>query len=83
MAGFTTLEEASGVLEVKADELHVLDGVVGTGVGHSSDKTSFLIHLFVRSEEDVERTRRAAESILGQARFEVIVPGEITAFDSG
>ena len=83
MAGFTTLEEASDTLEQKVDELQVLEGVVGTGVGHSSDGTTFLIHLFVRSEEDVDRTKRAAGSILGQSPFEVIVSGEITALDSG
>jgi hypothetical protein len=42
-----------------------------------------VIHLFVRSEEDFEAIERAAASTLGESRFEVIVSGEITAFDSG
>lgn len=83
MVGFATPEEASAVLDQKADELQVLDAVVGTGVGHSSDEANFVIHLFVRSEEDVARVEQAAASMLGGSRFEVIVSGEITAFDSG
>ena len=83
MAGFPTIEEASDVLEEKASELQGLDGVVGTGIGQSRDGVTFLIHLFVRSEQDTEGVEQAAASMLGESCFEVIVSGEITAFDSG
>ena len=83
MAGFPTAEEASDVLEEKASELQGLDGLVGAGVGKSRDGATFVIHLFVRSEQDIEGVEQAAASMLGESRFEVIVSGEITAFDSG
>jgi hypothetical protein len=57
--------------------------LVGTGVGKSRDGVTFVIHLFVRSEEDIEGVEQAAASMLGVSSFEVIVSGEVTAFDSG
>lgn len=82
MPGFSTADEASQALEANSSELATLPGVVGTAVGRSRNDKDYVVHIFVRSEEDVGSTKQAAAKTLGESRSEVIVSGELTAFDS-
>jgi len=82
MSGFATAKDASQALEASSQELAAIPGVVGTAVGRSKNDEDHVVHIFVRSEEDVDPTERAAVSLLGESRSEVIVSGELTAFDS-
>lgn len=82
MPGFATAQDASLALEASSQELADIPGVVGTAVGRSSNDENFVVHIFVRSEGDVDSTKQAAAKTLGESRSEVIVSGELTAFDS-
>jgi len=82
MPGFATANDASQALEANSQELTAIPGVVGTAVGRSTNDEDYVVHIFVRSEEDVDPTERAAARTLGESRSEVIVSGELTAFDS-
>jgi heme-degrading monooxygenase HmoA len=81
MPGFATANDASQALEASSQELAAIPGVVGTAVGRSKKDEDYVVHIFVRSEEDVDSTERAATRTLGESRSEVIVSGELTAFD--
>jgi hypothetical protein len=80
MPGFATANDASQALEASSKELAAIPGVVGTAVGRSKNE-DYVVHIFVRSEEDVDSTKQAATRTLGESRSEVIVSGELTAFD--
>lgn len=82
MPGFATVDDASQALETSSQELAAIPGVVGTAVGRSKNDEDYVVHIFVRSEDDVDPTERAAAKSLGESRSEVIVSGELTAFDS-
>ena len=82
MPGFATADDASQALETSSQELAAIPGVVGTAVGRSKNDKDYVVHIFVRSEEDVDPTKQAAARMLGESRAEVIVSGELTAFDS-
>lgn len=82
MPGFATANDATQALEASSKELSAIPGVVGTAVGRATNDEAFVVHIFVRSEEDVDSTEQAAASLLGESRCEVIVSGELTAFDS-
>ncbi|HZK50017.1 MAG TPA: hypothetical protein VFD47_00435 [Actinomycetota bacterium] len=82
MPGFATADDASQALETSSQELAAIPGVVGTAVGRSKNDEDYVVHIFVRSEEDVDPTKQAAARALGESRAEVIVSGELTAFDS-
>jgi hypothetical protein len=82
MSGFASAEDATQALEANSQELAAIPGVVGTAVGRSKNDEDHVVHIFVRSEEDVDSTERAAASLLGESRSEIIVSGELTAFDS-
>jgi heme-degrading monooxygenase HmoA len=82
MPGFATADDASQALEASSEELASIPGVVGTAVGRSKNDEDYVVHIFVRSEEDVDSTKQAAAGTLGESRSEVIVSGELTAFDS-
>jgi hypothetical protein len=70
----------SELLERRRDELHAIDGVVGSGVGltRSGDVA---IQLFVRSAQDVANAERQASALLGEIPLEVVVSGDVTAAD--
>jgi heme-degrading monooxygenase HmoA len=82
MPGFATADDASQALEASSEELASIPGVVGTAVGRSKSDEDYVVHIFVRSEEDVDPTKQAAAGTLGESRSEVIVSGDLTAFDS-
>ena len=82
MPGFATADDASQALETSSQELAAIPGVVGTAVGRSENDEGYVVHIFVKSEEDVDSTKQAAAKILGESRSEVIVSGELSAFDS-
>lgn len=82
MSGFATAEDASQALEASSQELAAIPGVVGTAVGRATNDEDFVVHIFVKSKEEVDSTEQAAASLLGESRSEVIVSGELTAFDS-
>jgi len=82
MPGFATANDASQALDANSEELAAIPGVVGTAVGRSEDEDDYVVHIFVRSEEDVDSTKQAAARTLGESRSEVIVSGELTALDS-
>jgi hypothetical protein len=81
MPGFATANDASQALEASSQELAAIPGVVGTAVGRSANNEGYVVHIFVRSEEDVGSTKQAATRTLGESRSEVIVSGDLTAFD--
>ncbi len=82
MPGFATTDDASQALEANSQNLAAIPGVVGTAVGRSKNDEDYVVHIFVKSEEDVDPTSQAAARTLGESRSEVIVSGELTAFDS-
>ncbi|MGH2776984.1 MAG: hypothetical protein ACRDJT_16350 [Actinomycetota bacterium] len=82
MPGFATENDASQALEASSQELAAIPGVVGMAVGRSKSDEDYVVHIFVRSEEDVDSIKQAAAKTLGESRSEVIVSGELTAFDS-
>jgi hypothetical protein len=81
MPGFATANDASQALEGCSQELAAIPGVVGTAVGRSKSDEDYVVHIFVSSEEGVDATKQAATRSLGESRFEIIVSGELTAFD--
>jgi hypothetical protein len=82
MPGFATATEASQALEASSQKLAGIPGVVGTAVGRSKNDEDYVVHNFASSEEDVVSIKHAATEMLGESRFEIIVSGELTAFDS-
>ena len=82
MPGFANANEASQALEASSQKLAGIPGVVGTAVGRSKNDEDYVVHIFASSEEDVDSIKHAATETLGESRFEIIVSGELTAFDS-
>jgi hypothetical protein len=70
----------SELLERRRDELHAIDGVVGSGVGLTGSG-DVAIQLFVRSAQDVANAERQASALLGEIPLEVVVSGDVTAAD--
>lgn len=70
----------SELLAGRRDELHAIEGVVGSGVGLTSSG-GVAIQLFVGSAQDVANAERKAGALLGDIPLEVVVSGEITAAD--
>jgi hypothetical protein len=68
------------LLDARRAELHAIDGVIASGVGHSS-AGGVAIQLFVRSREDVSEAEQVARALLGEVPLEVVVGGEVTAAD--
>lgn len=63
------------VLERHREALSDLPGVVGTATGLERAGHDEAIHVYVRSPQDVEPVRRAAEALLKDTPLEVIVMG--------
>ncbi len=79
------MSEVSRLSEVLArcrDELHMIDGVVGTGIGTTSVGDA-AIQVFVVSPQDVAGVERSASALLGDIPLEVVVTGQVTAGDVG
>lgn len=70
------------LLDSHRDAIHLLPGVVGTGIGFSPTLQSgaeTVIQIFVESADRVGSIRQEAKRMLGEVPFEVIVTGEATA----
>jgi anti-sigma factor RsiW len=76
------LGELTAILDRNRNELHRLPGVIGTGVGLSSETdhpSHPVIQVFVRSPQDAPEVRRRVQGVLPQAPVEIVVTGEVTA----
>lgn len=66
-----TEQALRSVLDARREELHRIDGVIGSGIWLSGETLE--IQLFVADEEDVEAARRQAGTLLGSLPFDVQV----------
>jgi anti-sigma factor RsiW len=76
------LGELTAILDRSRNELQGLPGVVGAGVGLSSETdhpSHPVIQVFVRSPQDAPEVRRRVQGVLPQAPVEIVVTGEVTA----
>jgi len=71
------VSHAAEVLERRREQLHALDGVIGSGIG-ASPTGGVAIQVFVRSSGDVLEVERGAVGLLEGIPLEVVVSGDVT-----
>lgn len=71
-----TEETMRAVLDARREELHKIEGVVGSAIGLGGDDGQTVgIELFVGFNEDVGRVLREGHKIVGSLPLRVIVSG--------
>jgi hypothetical protein len=69
------------LLTHRREQLHALEGVVGSGVG-TTGTGDVVIQLFVRSHSNVKQVERSAAALLEGIPLEVVVTGDVTAAEA-